>query len=267
MNKEASNINKWDLNLKERAVLHFLLDLGEKMVTYGAEIYRVEDTLRRMGKALGAVRMEVFVITSSMIVTMEDETGREWTQTRRIRKPASIDFTKIEAFNQLSRRCCREKMDLADLKEELIRIEEERTPIAVEYLGSIIGAGAFCMFFGGTLADGLTTALVALFICSMQIHVIDICPNRVVFNFVTALLSGMAICVICRLVPGLHLDKIMIGDIMLLIPGVAITNACRDVLAGDTMAGILRLTESVLWAAALAFGYLFSILLSGGIVR
>lgn len=60
-----------------------------------------------------------------------------------------------------------------------------------------------------------------------------------------------------------HADKIMIGDIMLLIPGIAITNSIRDMLMGDTIAGIMRLIESILWAGALASGFMASIWMVG----
>lgn len=55
----------------------------------------------------------------------------------------------------------------------------------------------------------------------------------------------------------------MIGDIMLLIPGIAITNSIRDMLMGDTIAGIMRLIESILWAGALASGFMASIWMVG----
>ena len=44
----------------------------------------------------------------------------------------------------------------------------------------------------------------------------------------------------------------MIGDIMLLIPGILMTNSIRDILIGDTISGVMRLVESLLWAGALA---------------
>ena len=50
------------------ALLHCFMDLGEAMLTVGADVNRVEDTLIRMGMAYGAARMNVFVITSSMVV-------------------------------------------------------------------------------------------------------------------------------------------------------------------------------------------------------
>lgn len=48
----------------------------------------------------------------------------------------------------------------------------------------------------------------------------------------------------------------MIGDIMLLIPGLMSTNAIRDVLIGDTLSGIIRLIAALLLAAALALGFM-----------
>ena len=56
----------------------------------------------------------------------------------------------------------------------------------------------------------------------------------------------------------------MIGDIMLLIPGIAMTNAVRDVLVGDTISGIMRLIETLLWAGSLACGFMIAIWLIGG---
>lgn len=41
---------------------------------------------------------------------------------------------------------------------------------------------------------------------------------------------------------------------MLLVPGLATVNAIRDTIAGDLVAGIARLTDAVITAAALAIG-------------
>ena len=67
-------------------------------------------------------------------------------------------------------------------------------------------------------------------------------------------------------IPALHADKIIIGDIMLLIPGIAMTNAVKDMLVGDTIAGTMRLLESLLWAGALAGGFMASMWLMGGVL-
>ena len=218
---------------EENRLLHLMLEMGEKLLESGAEIKRVEDTLERIGFAYGAARMNVFVITSSIIITMETTDGRLLTHTRRINFANSTDFTALEQLNELSRQCCKNPMPLDELKR---RMNGQKDPDRRRnlYLGSILAAGSFAVFFGGTWADALVSAVV-----------------------------GVVICITVRIVPCLNLDKIMIGDIMLLIPGIAMTNAIRDMLMGDTISGLMRLIESILWAGSLAVGFMASIWMVG----
>lgn len=241
-----------------------LLDIGEAMLADGAEVKRVEDTLIRMGCASGAVRMSVFVITSSMVVTMGLADGRKLTQTRRILSPGGTDFEKLEAFNALSRAYCKAPMPVSELAERVQSLKAETPSSRMLCLGNMLAAGSFALFFGGGPWDGVLAAAFAVLIFVLQRRLTPICPNKVIFNLLCALLTGMGICLCARLIPGLQADKIMIGDIMLLIPGIAMTNAVRDVLVGDTISGIMRLIETLLWAGSLACGFMIAIWLIGG---
>ena len=58
--------------------------------------------------------------------------------------------------------------------------------------------------------------------------------------------------------------KIIIGNIMLLVPGVAFVNALRDMIGGDMMSGILRVCESILLAVFLAAGSFMALMFLGG---
>ena len=58
-----------------------------------------------------------------------------------------------------------------------------------------------------------------------------------------------------RLLPVLNIQFMMSGAIMLLIQGLALTNSVRDMLVGHTISGLLRLSESLLLAGALALGF------------
>ena len=53
---------------------------------------------------------------------------------------------------------------------------------------------------------------------------------------------------------GQSLDKIIIGALMALVPGIAITNAMRDIMAGDMVSGISKGAEALLIGAAIALG-------------
>ena len=225
------NGGQWtdDNSARHSALLHRLLDIGELLMASGAEVNRVEDTLTRMGKAYGASHMNVFVITTSIVITMIFPDGTERTQTRRIRNGGSTDFTLLEDLNALSRRCCANPLPVEDLKEKIEEIRARKHSDLLYYVGNVVGAGSFTAFFAGTLPDVIAAG---------------------------CLLGGTV-----RALPFLHMDAIMIGEVMLFVPGIAMTNAVRDVLSGDTMAGMMRLLESLLWTVALACGFMASLAL------
>jgi uncharacterized membrane protein YjjP (DUF1212 family) len=243
--------------------LHQLLIMGELMQSSGAEVFRVEDTLNRMGQAYGVERMNVFVITSSIVITMEMPDGRELTQTRRIRESGGNDFTKLERLNGLSREYCREPFGERLLEQRLEEIRQDFLPRRNRYAGSVLAACSFSIFFGGSVWDGIAAGIFAVIICLMQEYVAPVCMNVMIFNVVVSFLTGTGICTVSHWFFAFHMDMIMIGDIMLLIPGIAITNAVRDVLIGDTISGIMRFIEAMLWAGCLAFGFMSAIWMVG----
>ena len=106
-------------------ILHGLLDMGQMLLLCGAEINRVEDTMTRLGRAYGAQKVDIFVITSDIVLTMLFEDGVELTQTRRITKAPSTDFQKLERLNALSRRLCAAPASAQDLQQALREIDRE----------------------------------------------------------------------------------------------------------------------------------------------
>lgn len=132
------------------------------------------------------------------------------------------------------------------------------------FAGSILASFAFALFFGGTVVDACIAGLFGIAIYFLQKYLVS--PNKVVFYFVTALLIGIAIYAFKIFMPFLNVDKIIIGDIMLLIPGIAITNAMRDVVIDDTVSGIIKFAESLLWAVSLAGGFMLAMVIMGGLI-
>lgn len=169
-----------------KQVLHQLMELGEAMLVNGAEVNRVEDTLVRLGAAYGASQMHVFVITSSMIITMVLPDGDEITQTRRILGAGGTDFKKVEALNALSRRCCSQPFPIAELASEIGRLKRAAPDPKYLCVGSALAAGSFAVFYGGSLMDGILAALFGLLIYAMQDSIAPFCMNKVIFNLLAA---------------------------------------------------------------------------------
>ena len=245
--------------LQQHFLLDCMLEMGDLLLDCGAEITRVEDTLSRMGQAYGANRTDVFVIPSLVSITLNFPETQPITETRRITSNGSTDFYRLEKLNTLSRECCREPIRLAELRQRLDHVAAGRKPFWVVFLGSMLGGGGFAVFFGGTVWDGLAAALIGAGVCLLQNRLGRTRLNTVAFNLIVSLLMGLAVGLITSLIPALHMDKILIGDIMLLIPGLAITNALRNMLVGNTISGAVRLAESLIWAGALAGGIMVAL--------
>lgn len=249
---------------EEYRLLHLLLDMGEMMLCSGGEVRRVENTLSLMGKAYGAVETSVMVITASIIVTMKFADGNLITETRRIENAGGNRLWRLEGLNAISRRCCEQPLPIDELEAQIKNCRQP-TNLWKLYLGSALAAGAFAVFFGGNVFDGIAAAVFALLVCLFQRKLSNIFPNNIIFNLVCSFAVGVFISLTAKFIPSIHADMVIIGVIMLLIPGIAFTNSVRDILVGDTISGIMRLIESLLWAAGLAVGFMLAILLVGGI--
>lgn len=254
------------LNTEKNRLISCMLDMGEEMLKSGAEISRVEDTLVRIGTSYGAKMVSVFGLSSNILITVEFDDGTELTRTRRITKPMQNDFKKLEALNDLSRRfCANENMDVSKLEEEFKSITQIVPSKLIAYLGNALASGAFALFFGGNVYDAIVASIFGLLICLMQRTLTPLCKNNLTFIIIASFITGLGISLLSNPFSFLHADKIMIGDIMLLVPGIAITNSVRDIFVGDTITGTMRFVESILSAGALAVGFMLAIFVAGGI--
>ena len=240
------------------------LDIGEQMLISGAEVGRVEATVRYICTAYGCSRTDVFTITSSIVVSVEMADGGRVTQTRRITRTRT-DLTRLHRLNSLSRQICLDKPDYGYVQEKLQEICEKKTfPLWLEALASALIGGSFAIFFGGNLADGLVAAVLG-FCLRYTTWLLQLgAMNQIFVNVVASFLLSLSAILLTRAGLGHDVNKIIIGNIMLLIPGIALTNSLRDMISGDIMTGLLRFLDAVLVAAAIAAGYILAAQLLGG---
>ena len=240
------------------------MDIGEQMLVSGAEVHRVEDTLDRILHAMGACRVDVFIITSSMVVTVHTENGDTLTQTRRI-KDTGIDYDRLHKLNALSRKICSERLCAEEIENALGRIAEARQyPRWLIVICYSFIAGAFTLFFGGDIFEAAVSLLVGL-VVSFVVFACDVMvKNKIFTKFMSSLVAtALAIAALSiGIIPDI--DKVIIGNIMTLVPGIGLTNAIRDLFVGDSIAGILRTIEACLIALAITAGYFVSIFFLGG---
>ena len=236
-------------------LIKLTLDLAEHMLACGGEVSRIEETVSRICAAYGTTKTDVFCITSVIIVTTIWDDGEIITQTRRVSQ-GSRNFSKLEVLNALSREICSEKPSVNEIEKKMKVITTKKfNSKRLAFLGSILAAAGFAVFFGGSLLDGLSAAICGSVIFLIEQFIYNSKMNKMVYFTVCSFIAGLAAVLLVRVGIGQSLDKIMIGCIMLLIPGLNFTAAVEDVLVGDTATGALKLYEAALTACAIAFGF------------
>lgn len=249
-----------------KRLLQAILDICEEMVVAGAEVSRAENSVERMCESYGGTRANAFITMSNIQVTFESPEGEIITQIRRVVR-YEADFDKLDYLNDLSRYICANNPDVDEIRQRFDQVmgRKKLSPL-MQFLGAILTASGFTVFFGGGWEDALAAAIMGFFIGAIKHFMGGKEKNEIVYCFVVSLVGGViaVLCVAAGI--GVNLDKIMIGGIMLLIPGIALTNAIRDMLIGDTTSGLLRLVNSLLVAAAVACGFALAIITLGGML-
>lgn len=235
-------------------LLDLASDLGYELAMCGAETFRVEESVNLLLKAYD-IEAEVFVIPNCMHISIEPVIGRPLTRMRRIGMHGN-DLDSVERFSGLSRRICAQRPAPEIAMQWLQEAKQQRRyySLPLYYLGNFLGSFGFAMLFGGTLADGIFSG-----VCGLLVGVINRLTSRLGANqFFQTLAVAFPMALLAYALGTLGLannpDCVTIGALMLLVPGLLITNAMRDIIYGDTNSGINRLVQVLLIAAAIALG-------------
>lgn len=235
-------------------LLHVTIKVGRLILQSGGEVFRVEDTIERMCSSFSNLDgVEVLCMKTSVSVTLVFE-GIPYTQIAREKSP-STKLEVIDMINSFSRNFVNKEMSLDQAYKEVTKIDRTKD-FPKWFLGLCTGfVGAFfTILFGGPIIDFIP----AFFVGFLGFFVVNKAPKFHVPEFMVQLLAGimtagLAVAFV-KLGLAKDLDMIVIGCLMPYVPGMAITNAIRDILSGDTMTGLMSIAQAIFIAVGLAFG-------------
>lgn len=255
--------NKIISTMSIEKILSYALDIAENMLRCNAEINRIEDTVTRICKSYGDVKTDVFAIKTLIIATIRNEKGESFTQTRRIHS-SDINLEKLEELNRLSRYICDNKPDETEIKEKLKEFRLTDFSITTKnLLGGILGSTGFCVYFGGGARDVVAVGLIAIIVFFINKYAKKFTVNPMVYTAIISLIIGWLAILSVKVGIGLNVDKIIIGDVMLVIPGMAMVTGFRDMLTGDILAGTIRLIDTILITVAITCGFAIALYTGG----
>ncbi|WP_077616062.1 threonine/serine exporter family protein [Caenibacillus caldisaponilyticus] len=237
-------------------IMDVCLSAGELMLKSGAETYRVEDTMTRIARSFGMEIVHAYVTPTAIILSVQGDDPSE-TQTKLCRiTERSIDLYKVTLVNALSRRLANGELTFAEMKRALEKAEKTTFlyPLWLQVVSAAIGSGCFALMFQGGWTDFIPSV-----IAGGSGYIVFIALHRFVrIKFFSELVAAFTIGLIAEwmvmLGIGERLDKIIIGSVMPLVPGLFITNAVRDLMAGDLLSGLSRGVEAFLTAFAIGTG-------------
>lgn len=262
-------------------VLSLAAKAGRILLENGAEISRVEDIMTRISEHYGVDSGQFFVISNGIFtsgssgpVEKVDKAGGQAQTYANIEfiPIKSFQFSKVIAVNKLSYDIARNKYSLREAGEELERINRMPfKPVWERIAASSVGAMGFCAVFGGGFVDCMVAFAVGFLFAFFSIFV----SSRYFSKIVATLADGFVLSLLC--IGAYHLglvqslSNVIIGAVMLLVPGVAFLNGVRDLANGDYLAGLTRMTDALISFLCIAIGvsagFLFDSWFHGSVIN
>ena len=126
-----------------------------------------------------------------------------------------------------------------------------------------IGAAGFVIFFGGTLIEMVFVFGIGLITRYLSVLLDRLAINPFIVNASLSLIIAILSVIAHLIYPPCNVNTMIISSIMLLVPGLMITNALRDSVMGEPLSALVLLTESVLVACAIALGAIAGLFIMG----
>ena len=235
-------------------LLDATVELAYQLAMSGAETFRIEECMYRIMSAYN-IPAEAFVIPNCLHISIEVPNGMPMTRMRRIQNHGN-DLDAVETFSNLSRRICIEK---PEPKTVLAWIEDAKKAkrsysLPFTIAGSALGAFGFSFLFGSTFTDALCAGLCGMILGIFILFMDHLKVNPFFKTICASALLGFTACTMQQLTFAQNEGTVIIGTLMILVPGLLITNAMRDIIYGDTNSGINRIVQVFLTAAAIALG-------------
>ncbi|MDE3837827.1 hypothetical protein C0966_00195 [Bacillus methanolicus] len=234
-------------------VMELCLLAGKIMLQSGAETYRVEDTMMRIAASFGIQESHSYVTPTGIIFSIEGEPPK----TKLIRvTERTTDLEKVAEVNSISRKISSGDLPLDDAYESLKKIESANLhyPFWLQVVAAAVASGCFLIMFKGEWLDFIPAMIAGGVGLISVIFFHRLVPIKFLAEFLAAFIIGLLSFLFVKMGVGDQLDKIIIGSVMPLVPGLLITNAVRDLMAGHLVSGLSKGAEAFLTAFAIGSG-------------
>lgn len=237
-----------------KEILTLAVEIGDTLLRSGGEIYRVEDTILRILDAFGLEEYDVYVLSNGIFASANENKDDACSIIRHV-PLGDVHLGKIAAINQLSREISAGKCKIAEAWERLDACKAMPLPRpSVQKICCGIGCACFCSIFGGKPLDAAISFFLGFLLQQLRLRHQKHNTSKFLTDIVgSAFLTASSLAFLQAGLPVLQ-DKIVIGGIVPLLPGIALTTSIRDLFEGDYLSGAIHLLDALLTAICIAIG-------------
>ena len=247
---------KLDLSIEVKKVVALALEAGKIILKNGGEIFRVEETIRHICGRFHVDDVETFILSHAIFVSAKNEEGDIYTQVMHL--PLSSPHLGIVAeVNDLSREISAGHVGIEEASQRLKEIEKmPPKPWYFQILAAGAGSGAFALLLGSAASESLAAFFIGCVLYVWVLFAKKVTLSKIIVNIAGGVIITSLATLAAR-VPGLEslrLEGMIIGSIMPLIPGIAFTNAIREIADSDFLSGTVRMIDALLGFVYIAIG-------------
>ncbi|MCI9534491.1 MAG: threonine/serine exporter family protein [Lachnospiraceae bacterium] len=252
---------------QDREILLAALEAGKLLLENGAEIFRVEETIYRICKHFGLTSASAFVLSNGIFLTSGDENESETQFAKVLLIPVNrANLGRVAEVNQLSRQIENGDFTAEQVRQELKRIQQmPEYPERLQIISAGISGACFSYLFGGGWLDGLCTVGIGMVLYWYLLKIGKPHFSKIVCNILGSALVALLSIICHRLFAGTRLESMLVGGIIIMVPGVPFTNAIRDMADGDYISGSVRMLDAILVFFCIAMGAGFMMAIYNGI--
>lgn len=239
---------------KSQKILKLAVSIGETMLKSGGEIYRVQETVGRILEAYGIEDYHVFVVSNGIFATVHEEYEDRGSMVRNV-PLGRTDLGRIQELNQLSREICAHTCTVEEAQERLLQCQNRKSLCWwKKLLAGAMGCAAFCYLYGGRWAESLVAFFMGILLGIFLQATARGRASKFIVNIIGSAIVTAASFGLAALGLPFMQDKVVIGAIMLLVPGVVLTTAIRELFNGDYLSGCIHLADALMTATCIAVG-------------
>jgi len=250
--KNIINFLGIDMDIKKASEIALMA--GGILLSNGAEAYRTQDTVNRILRSYGYAG-ECMVVADGIILVIEDEVnGEKITSMKKVNKK-QVDLYRIELINSFSRSLMKEKPGYDEAVGRLKEIKNApEFSLFVRLSAACLSGFVYALFFGGSVIDAFAAIPVCFVTYLVKVKISEFGFFQFFENFVSGVIIGLGTYLLSIVFGAVNMDSVITGGVMILIPGVVLTNGMKDIIYGDFTSGIARFFEALLVIAAISIG-------------